>query len=101
LTYTVSYGPAARADMLKIYDYIAEHSSTERALRYLQRIEATCETLKTFPERGTRRDAIKKGTRIIGFEKRVAIVYSVGKRKITVARVLYGGRHLKRAVKNL
>lgn len=36
-----------------------------------------CMSLSEFPERGSRRDAVRPGLRILGFERRVVIAFSV------------------------
>ena len=63
-------------------------------MAYVERIQAACLRLAVFPERGTRRDDIRPGLRVIGFEGRVAIAFHVGAGRVTIDRVLYGGRDL-------
>jgi toxin ParE1/3/4 len=48
----------------------------------------------TFPDRGTRRDDLLAGLRVVGFERRVAIAFHVGPDTVTIDRILYGGRDL-------
>jgi toxin ParE1/3/4 len=48
-------------------------------------------------ERGTRRDDIRPGLRIVGFERRMVIAFHVDERTATIDRILYGGRDLGRA----
>ncbi len=87
------YRPEARADLAKLYDYIAEQSGHERAIGYIRRIQASCEKLKTFPESGRRRDELRPGVRILGFERRVVIAYMVlPSGDVEIGRVFYGGR---------
>ena len=88
------YRPEARADLAKLYDYIVEQSSShDRAHGYIRRIQASCEKLKTFPEVGRLRDDLRPGVRILGFERRVVIVYMVlSSGDVEIGRVLYGGR---------
>jgi toxin ParE1/3/4 len=43
-------------------------------------------------ERGTRRDDLQPGLRIVGFERRVTIAFHVEPGTVTIDRVLYGGR---------
>ncbi len=69
---TVRFRPAAEADLIELYGYIAERSGRARAGDYIDRIEAACLSLADFPERGTRRDDLRPGLRVIGFERRVA-----------------------------
>lgn len=86
--------PTAEADLIDLYRYIAEQSGGhERAIGYVRRIRATCEKLKTFPEIGRQRDDLRPGIRILGFERRVAIVYLVLQSgDVEIGRVFYGGR---------
>jgi toxin ParE1/3/4 len=80
-----------------LYDYI-EQSSPSSAARYVDRIEEFCMKLSLFPERGTRRDEVRPGIRIIGFNRRVAVAFYVRDREVEIARILYGGRDLVRAL---
>ena len=57
----VYFRPAAEADLVGLYDYIAEAAGTRIAAGYIDRIEAACMALADFPERGTRRDDILPG----------------------------------------
>jgi len=86
--------PAAEADLAELYHYIAEQSgSPERAIGYIRRIRATCEKLRKFPEIGRQRDDLRPGTRILGFERRVVIVYLLlPSGDVEIGRVFYGGR---------
>ena len=86
--------PTAEADLAELYRYIAEQSgSHERAIGYIRRIRAACEKLKTFPEVGRPRDDLRRGARILGFERRVVIVYMVLlSGDVEIGRVFYGGR---------
>jgi toxin ParE1/3/4 len=69
-----------------------------RALGYIERIEKWCRELSTFPERGTRRDDLRTGLRVSGFERRVVIAFRVTADAVTILRVLYAGRDLTGAV---
>ena len=44
-------------------------------------------------ERGHRRDDIRPGLRIIGFERRVTIAFMVQDQRATFLRIFYGGRN--------
>lgn len=90
----VVFSPEARDDLLNLYRYIAEHSGADRAIGYLDRVEAFCRSLSTFPERGTPRDDLFPGLRVVGFERRVAIAFHIDPGTVTIDRILYGGRDL-------
>src|SRR6185437_12911324 len=90
--YKVSFRPHAEADLFQLYNYIAENAGRAVAGAYIDRIEAACKALETFPHRGTKRDDIHPGLRIIGFEHRAAVVFQVKKAEVVIVRILYGGR---------
>ncbi|MBV9777195.1 MAG: type II toxin-antitoxin system RelE/ParE family toxin [Acetobacteraceae bacterium] len=98
MAHRVVFAPEAQADLIELYDYLAERAGPERALAYTERIETTCRGLATFPERGSRRDDIRPGLRVIGVGRRVAIAYHIGAETVTIDRALYGGRDLGAAL---
>jgi toxin ParE1/3/4 len=95
----VTFRPAAERDLFRIYDYIASQGSVERAETFIERIEEACLSLRTFPERGTRRDDIRPGLRVMGFERRVTIVFQVGRTEAVIVRILYAGQDYERALR--
>ena len=94
MRHKVTFRPAARADLKRIYNYIADNAGSARAGSYLERIVGCCETLRNFPERGTRRDDLQPGLRTMGFERRATIAFRVLQAEVEIVRVLYGGRDL-------
>lgn len=56
-------------------------------------------TLRTFPEKGTRRDDIRRGLRTMGFERRATIVFQVRKTDVVIVRIFYGGQDYERALR--
>ena len=93
--------PSAREDFIRLYDYIADRSGPAIAGGYIDRIEAACDQLATFPERGTKRDDIRKGLRTLGFERRVTIVFQVTDVEVVIARIFYGGQDYERSLHGL
>src|SRR5262245_10442723 len=69
----VSFRPEAEADLFELYEYTAARGGIDVAAGYIDRIEAACFGLKTFPLRGRRRDDLGPGLRTIGFERRTTI----------------------------
>ncbi|MDE3196981.1 MAG: type II toxin-antitoxin system RelE/ParE family toxin, partial [Acidobacteriota bacterium] len=61
----VEFSPEALGDLIDLYDYIAVHDGPERAMGYIERIEDFCRNLSTFPGRGSRRDDLSPGLRIL------------------------------------
>ncbi|WP_407048186.1 type II toxin-antitoxin system RelE/ParE family toxin [Methyloraptor flagellatus] len=82
----------AEDDLLAIHRYIARRASPIIARRYLDRIGGFLESLGHTPERGSIRDDVRPGLRIIGFERRVNVAFVVEADEVVVLRILYGGR---------
>ena len=92
----VVFSPEARDDLLKLYLFIAERSGEDRALAYLARLEEYCLGFGDFPERGTARDDLLAGLRIVGFERSVTLAFHLSQGQVTFDRILYGGRDFER-----
>ena len=84
----------AAADLDELFCHIAKESSMETADRYLNRLERFCLSLSTLPARGTVVPGRVSGLRRMGFERRATILFRVGKDKVEILRILYGGRDL-------
>ena len=89
----VTFTPQARTDLLSIGDWIAERAGIEVALGYTARLEAYCIGFEFAGERGRRRDDLRPGLRIVGFERRVAIAFVVSDSEVTILRLYYGGQN--------
>ncbi|MTW15460.1 type II toxin-antitoxin system RelE/ParE family toxin [Rhodoplanes serenus] len=85
---------AAQADLDRLFAWIAARAGEERARAYVGRIERACHGLLPFPQRGTARDDVRPGLRIVGFERRVSIAFTVRGGDVIVLRILYAGRNL-------
>ena len=83
--------PEAQADLLWIYETIASAAGNATAMRYIERIETHCLGLDHASERGTRRDDLLPGLRVIGFERRVTVAFTVEPHQVVILRVFYGG----------
>ena len=66
------------------------------ALSYMARLEAYCSRFEYGGERGQRRDDLRPGLRVVGFERRVAIVFAVSDDEVTILRLDYGGQNWQR-----
>ena len=97
--YEVGFRPRAEADLFGLYRHIAEESGRAVAGAYIDRIEAACLALETFPERGARRDDIRPGLRTIGFERRATIVFQVIEAEVVIVRIFYGGQDYERLLR--
>ena len=83
---TVVFTPEAEAQLVDLYVYIAAEASPEIGARFTDGIVTYCESLSTFPARGTRRDDIRPGLRITSYRKRVAIAFHVSEDRVNMSR---------------
>jgi toxin ParE1/3/4 len=88
----VIFTPLATRQIESLHEYIGTHSSEQRADAYVNRIVAFCGGLTTFPLRGTRRDDLLPGLRVIGFERRATIAFVVTDSAILVEGIFYAGQ---------
>lgn len=97
MTYQVRVLDDATRDLEEIVDYVAIHDSTEKALRLLERLEETCESLSIHANRGHVPPELRKigvsEYREIHF-KPYRIIYRVEKRDVYVYAILDGRRDL-------
>jgi toxin ParE1/3/4 len=95
VTNRVFLAPGARRDLEGIFRWIADAAGVESAHRYCARLESYCRRFDVFPNRGTRRDDLKPGLRLVGFERRVTILFEVADDRVIILRLLYGGRDIE------
>jgi toxin ParE1/3/4 len=75
-----------------LYSYIAAAASPDIAARYIEAIVSYCESLCTFPHRGTMRDDVRPGLRITNYKKRAVIAFDVDAEQVSIIGVFYGGQ---------
>jgi toxin ParE1/3/4 len=98
-TFEIVFRPLAEADLFGLYRYVTEETGPDVAGGWIDRIEAACMALATFPERGTRRDDIRPGLRTIGFERRATIVFQVTRTEVVIVPIFYGGQDYERVLR--
>jgi toxin ParE1/3/4 len=91
---SVRFHPAARAQLFDLYEYIAAETGRDRAGGFIDRIEASCLSLGSFPEMGRKAEDLGPDLRLHSFERRAMIVYRVTPKAVEVPGVYYGGRNL-------
>ena len=88
----VVFSPEARDDLFELYRYVCERGAPIAALAYVERLERRCMNLADFPEQGARRDDIRPGLRVVGFERRSEIAFHVTPSAVLIDRIFHGGR---------
>ena len=89
------YSPRATKQLEDLYEYVARASSPDRANAFVSAIVDYCDRLTISPRRGTRRDDLRPGLRIVGFRRRVTIAFLVLEESIVILGVFYGGRNFE------
>lgn len=92
MIYRVVFSPEAQEQLAELYRYIADAASSDIAARYTEAIVSYCESLRTFPHRGTMRDDIRPGLRITHYKKRSVIAFDVDVETVSIIGVFYGGQ---------
>jgi toxin ParE1/3/4 len=87
----IVYSETADRDLLIVLRWIAENSSPAAALSIVEDIERFISTLDLASERGTARDDLAPGLRVVTYRRaEIAIYVSAG--DVTIARIFYGGQ---------
>jgi toxin ParE1/3/4 len=99
-TFAVVFSPAALDDLAAIRDHISGASSPTIANAFVDRLVRYCEGLARAPHRGTTRDSVRSGLRVVGWRRTVTIAFAVDEaaERVDVAGVFYRGRDVASAV---
>ena len=92
MSYAVVFSPEAEEQLAEQYRCIAAAASPDVAVRYTEAIVTYCESLRTFPLRGTMRDDVRPGLRITNYRKRAVIAFDVTGDLVSIIGVFCGGQ---------
>ena len=92
MAHAIILTPEARDHLDAIYDYIAAAASPDLAWRFTEGILDHIGKLTDFPHRGTMRDDLRPGLRMIAWRRRVTIAFAVNDTALVVIGIFYGGR---------
>ncbi|MGQ0711320.1 MAG: type II toxin-antitoxin system RelE/ParE family toxin [Rhodoferax sp.] len=92
MKHCVVFSPEAQEQLAELYCYIAEAASSDIAARYTEAIVSYCESLCTFPLRGTQRDDVRPGLRVTNYKKRTVIAFDVENGVVSIIGIFYGGQ---------
>ncbi len=91
--FRITYTETARADIVAIGNYLRENAGEVIAERFIERIIAVVDSLKTSPRRHRERPELAPGLRATGIRKYL-IFYRVEQDTVTIVRVLHGARNI-------
>lgn len=100
MSYHVVFSPEAQEQLAELYHHIAEAASPVVAARYTEAIVSYCESLRTFPLRGTKRDDVRPGLRITNYKKRTVIAFDVDADHVSIIGLFYGGQDYETILQN-
>lgn len=106
MNYSIELTPPAKADLKEIFKYIAvELQSVQNAVGQLTRLERAINSLDQMPERFRVYDKAKwreRNLRIMPVDNYLVFyIPNREERKVTVLRVMYGGRDVDRQLDNM
>lgn len=93
--FQVIFAPEASIQLIELENHIIEASGLpDVAARYVNGLVDFCEKLNTFPERGSRRDDLLPGLRVMGYHKRtnVAVIVDAPNQTVHVVGIFHGGQ---------
>ena len=93
----VVFSPEAEDDLIRLFDFVRSRSDLKTARNYMSRIEIFCMKLDLASERGTLRNDVRKGLRIVGFERRLTIAFTVDDERLTILKVFAAGQNWEAA----
>ena len=92
MTHRVVFSERAERQLDALYAVIERASGSVRAEKFTGEIVDFCMGLSLFPERGTRRDDLRPGLRVLGWRRCVSIALTVEPDKVVILGVFYGGQ---------
>ena len=93
MSFRVIFSSEAEEQLVALYRYIADVASSDIAAQYTEAIVSYCESLCTFPHRGTVRDDVRPGLRITNYKKRAVIAFNVDSEQVSIIGIFYGGQN--------
>ena len=91
----VRFSPQAIADLRAMHDYIAPRGGDQVATAFVSRIYQHCLDMGLFPERGTRRDDVWQGLRLVGFKRQTTIAIEITADELRIVRILGRGQDVE------
>lgn len=92
----VVLSPRAEQHAAEIHAYILEDSGEQRADTVVGRLLDACHGLDTFPLRGTQRDDIREGLRVMGIRRQATIAFMVEAERVVIHGILGRGQDVNR-----
>ncbi len=89
----VEWSPEAADDLREIVTWIERNASAAVAANYAARVVSFCQGLEIGSLRGTPRDDVLPGLRIVGFERAVTVAFFVESERVEILGLYRAGRN--------
>ncbi|MGR9160247.1 type II toxin-antitoxin system RelE/ParE family toxin [Rhizobium leguminosarum] len=94
--YSIRLTDEAELDLAGVYSFVRKTSASSAVARdYVARIKTFVSGFETYPERGSIRDHVRPGLRIVGFERRISVAFVVEPTEVVILRILYAGQRFE------
>jgi toxin ParE1/3/4 len=94
----VRFSARAIEDLGEIFDYLLPLAGEKAARNHVAELYAYCIGLEQFPERGTIRDDLRPGLRLVGFRRQATIAFAVRDGNVTILRIFGRGRDVENII---
>lgn len=93
--YRVRFADEAAADLGRIFEEILPKAGERIARDFVGRLREACLSLEGFPERGSLRDEVRPGLRIVGYRRQASIAFFVFEAEVVILRVFRRGADIE------
>jgi len=94
MSHKVVFGRRASNDLEELLVYLAPKMGVQQARSYVGKIQAYCLGFSTFPKRGTLRQDIRPGLRLVGYRYKATIAFFVHEDIVLITRIFHRGRNV-------
>ena len=95
MNYRVVFSPTASDDLDNLLIYLSEQMGVRPARSYVGKIQRYCLDFAFFPKRGSARDDLQPGLRLVGYRRRATIAFHVNEHTVVIARIFHRGRQIE------
>ena len=91
MAYPVKFSKTADRQLVELQSYLTRRFYRTNVERYMERLVAECMSLGESPHRGSAREGVRPGIRVIGFERKAAIYFRLANEQVIILAIRYGG----------
>lgn len=96
---TVRFSDRSIRDQQELFDYLHPIAGERIARDQVAKLYAYCLGFSTFPERGTSREDLRPGLRVVGYRRRATIAFALIGNQVTIIRIFSRRRDVEARLK--